>query len=320
VELDLGPSTSTSELVTRTASGDEGAFAELARRHRQAMVSTAINFVDPQAAEDVVQAALEDARRELLEGTVPENLGAWLRGIARNRARDELRARLRQPPPEVWPPAQSAYEVAEQREEVRGISRVGALASLPLLEPLRRGADRVRELTPGRARVGVAAAATVALVAVLSAAMLGGGSSEGEPDRPLGPATANAGSVNLGQPASPASVRSYSDSARPASSRPSRRTQAQRPGSSSEPTPTAASAPPAQASPATSAPPVSAPPQSPPSSPTPTAPPPTPPAPPPDPPDDPPPAPPSSSCGSVSQIVPCVAETVDGVLGSLPGR
>jgi len=376
VEPSPDPTNSVSDLIARSASGDEGAFAELERRYRQGMVRTAINFVDPQVAEEVVQGALLEARRQLLDGTVPGDAGAWLRGIAQNSARDELRARLRQPPPERKPPPEAwvpaslaAPEVAEEYAAVGGIAdagdelsellrdwsvagapeatsdgemaderddltgsaqmafargrealgaretlrvRLGAGAPLPLLAPLGRGIDRVRDLTPSRRRIAAGAASAALVATILGAALLGGGGSDRAPGS--GPAIASA---DFGKPSrsltgsEPQSGRSVG-STPTARNRPAKSQQAAGNQTSTDSQPTQApgtSAPSAPSAP-TDAPPASSPPPAPsPSPPSPTNPPP---APPPSPAPQPP--PPASSCGSLSQVVPCVVETIGGIL------
>ena len=127
MEIGTGPHTQPDDLVERCAAGDERAFEELARRFRIGMLGTARQVVDPDAADDVVQLALIEVNKELRRGTRPEHLGAWVRGITRNVAREQLRSRLRTPP--TFPVASastqavvpSAHDVAADRETVRGM-------------------------------------------------------------------------------------------------------------------------------------------------------------------------------------------------------
>jgi RNA polymerase sigma-70 factor (ECF subfamily) len=73
-------------LAARVAAGDDGAFAELAARHRPALVGYAVRRLggSRDQAEDAVQEALVRALRALRAGKLPETPRAWLFVIVRN--------------------------------------------------------------------------------------------------------------------------------------------------------------------------------------------------------------------------------------------
>jgi len=82
------------QLVARFRSGDDGAFAEIDRRYRPALLAFAARTLsgsghDP---DDVIQDALIRAFRGLRCTAGPMALRAWLYMIVRNRALDDLRS------------------------------------------------------------------------------------------------------------------------------------------------------------------------------------------------------------------------------------
>jgi RNA polymerase sigma-70 factor (ECF subfamily) len=81
-------------LAARVASGDDGAFAQLTARHRDALVSYAARRLggSRDQAEDAVQDALVKALRALRRGKLPDNPRAWLFVIVRNCCFDLHRA------------------------------------------------------------------------------------------------------------------------------------------------------------------------------------------------------------------------------------
>jgi RNA polymerase sigma factor (sigma-70 family) len=380
MELGTGPHTQPDELVERCVAGDERAFEELARRFRLGMLGTARQIIDPDAAEDVVQLALIEANKELKRGTRPESLGAWLRGITRNVAREQLRARLRTPPP--YPVASTAalvaapstHEIAEERETVRGVvagveeeltdlqrtafvghvlegkshkqialeegvsvgsvrmaisrarekmrRRLGALAPIPLFG---WAASLFRKLFPNISATGstvAAGAATVAVAAVAAGAAI---STSGD-----SPAQAGGGEPPTAYASAPPSDSKPAATKRKPAKKPSRdkpRKRDKKQASAPAQTPVTQSAP-AQPSAPASAPSTPAPSPSQQSEPTPQPegpkplPPivPVPPTPDPQPEPTPEPSPsnpsppPRGNCGSLSQLVPCVIDTVEGIL------
>ena len=87
----------TDSVIDRVRAGDVDAYAEVVRTHQTdvwRVVAWALR--DGQAAEDLVQQVFVDAYVKLERYETGRDLGAWLRGIARNRVREELRRRARE--------------------------------------------------------------------------------------------------------------------------------------------------------------------------------------------------------------------------------
>lgn len=88
------------ELVVRSATGDDAAFAVLVRRHIRAATLLAAQLTgDRDEAEDIVQSAFAIVHRRLSEFDRARPFAAWLFGIVRhiaerNRARAARRKRL----------------------------------------------------------------------------------------------------------------------------------------------------------------------------------------------------------------------------------
>jgi RNA polymerase sigma-70 factor (ECF subfamily) len=84
-------------LVRQVRSGDLDAFAPLVEAHQQAVWRT-VSFAasDISAVEDLVQETFISAFRNIDQFDTDADFGAWLRGIARNTARMELRRRGRE--------------------------------------------------------------------------------------------------------------------------------------------------------------------------------------------------------------------------------
>lgn len=87
----------TDEIVARVRAGDVEAFSPLVREHQESVWRT-VSFVlaDRALAEDLVQQAFVDAYRKLGGFRDGGDFGAWVRGIARNLVRQELRRRGRE--------------------------------------------------------------------------------------------------------------------------------------------------------------------------------------------------------------------------------
>ncbi|MEZ6183628.1 MAG: sigma-70 family RNA polymerase sigma factor [Planctomycetota bacterium] len=127
--------------------GDQDGLAELVRRHQQPLVGYLNGIVhDVERARDLCQEAFLRVYRHA-EGYRPSSrFTTWLYHIARNLARDELRARRRRPPlafPEHGLDATPAQErpvsgALEQRELV--------LAALDALSPRDRQLVVLRDL------------------------------------------------------------------------------------------------------------------------------------------------------------------------------
>jgi DNA-directed RNA polymerase specialized sigma24 family protein len=86
------------ELAVAAGNGDQRGLATLYDRYFAGVYDLAVRTLrDADLAADVVQQTFVGASRELHPGTVPENVKAWLYGIAFRRATDGAR-RSRQPP------------------------------------------------------------------------------------------------------------------------------------------------------------------------------------------------------------------------------
>jgi RNA polymerase sigma-70 factor (ECF subfamily) len=80
------------ELVQAAAGGDDAAFSELMRRHRQWVCALMRAFVhDPEQAEDLAQEAFCRVYRHAGDYTAQGSFMPWLKRIAVNLAKDELR-------------------------------------------------------------------------------------------------------------------------------------------------------------------------------------------------------------------------------------
>lgn len=81
-------------LVGRARQGSSEAFEALVRRHLKAAYAVALAQVgEPADAEDVCQDAFVTALRRIEECRKPDQFGAWLLTIVRNRAHDHRRYR-----------------------------------------------------------------------------------------------------------------------------------------------------------------------------------------------------------------------------------
>lgn len=82
--------------VAAARRGEPEAFGRLVRRHLGAVCAVATAVLgDPAAGEEVAHEAFVAAWSGLGRLAEPERFGAWVRGIARNRAREALRGRAR---------------------------------------------------------------------------------------------------------------------------------------------------------------------------------------------------------------------------------
>lgn len=88
---------STDTLIRRVLAGELDLYAELVRRH-QADVwrSAAFLLRDPRTTEDLVQQAFVNAFQHLDRFRLGADFGVWIKAIARNLAKQELRTRSRE--------------------------------------------------------------------------------------------------------------------------------------------------------------------------------------------------------------------------------
>jgi RNA polymerase sigma-70 factor (ECF subfamily) len=85
------------DLIGRARRGDVAAFEQLVEPQLPQLYRLATAMVGPEEARDVTQETLVSAWRELGKLQRADRLGAWLRSILLNRARNVLRTRKRHP-------------------------------------------------------------------------------------------------------------------------------------------------------------------------------------------------------------------------------
>jgi RNA polymerase sigma-70 factor, ECF subfamily len=91
------PPFDTDSLVERVMDGDINAYGDIVVRHQaEVWAITSALLVDKSQAQDLVQETFVRAYRQLSRYERGRDFGAWLRTIARNLVRNELRRRGRQ--------------------------------------------------------------------------------------------------------------------------------------------------------------------------------------------------------------------------------
>ena len=139
------------ELLSRFVKGDRDAFESLFARFHADVHRWSLRIVrDPSAADDVVVESFWRAYRGRARFDASRSFGAWIRRIATNAARDQLRAARRHPLPTgkepemvTGPPPDRDVADAIQRA-LRSLSpRLQVVATLALVEerPLAEIAD-----------------------------------------------------------------------------------------------------------------------------------------------------------------------------------
>lgn len=89
--------TPTDQIVLRVLSGEIDAYGELVREHqREVWRVVAAMLLDTQQTEDLVQRAFIHAYRQLHRFRPGHEFGPWIKEIARNTVRQEIRRRLRE--------------------------------------------------------------------------------------------------------------------------------------------------------------------------------------------------------------------------------
>jgi RNA polymerase sigma-70 factor (ECF subfamily) len=127
------------ELVRRTLGGDAEAFSALVRRHMNSAYMVALSELgDTRDAEDAAQDSFIQALKRLEECRDPSKFGAWVRMIARNRARSLGRSRrVRQ-----TEPLEVVCEAADRTDPSRDMERQELRAhlerALGTLKPVQR--------------------------------------------------------------------------------------------------------------------------------------------------------------------------------------
>ena len=102
---DLRPAMNATERIAITAAlgGDEEAFESVIRSYSRRLYVIAYGIVqDVAEAEDIVQETFLKAHRMARQFREPEKFPAWLQTVTRNAARDTLRRRKPQAPPESF--------------------------------------------------------------------------------------------------------------------------------------------------------------------------------------------------------------------------
>jgi RNA polymerase sigma-70 factor (ECF subfamily) len=126
-------------LVQRSLAGDAEAYSELVRRHLNSAYAVALSELgDSRDAEDAAQDTFIQALQRLEECRDPSKFGAWVRTIARNRARSlGRRKRVRQAEP-----LETAYEAASTADPSKDMERTQLRAhlesALATLKPVQR--------------------------------------------------------------------------------------------------------------------------------------------------------------------------------------
>lgn len=137
------------ELVTRTLSGDLGAFEELVERHRAVVFRVAARVVGREEAEDATQEAFLRAYHRLARFRGESTFRTWLLRIAHNTAVNAARRR-RPEPVEVDPDGEEAVAAPSAREPVSALEETERRQRLELklgeLRPERRAVLVLRDL------------------------------------------------------------------------------------------------------------------------------------------------------------------------------
>lgn len=91
------PPTETDQIVLRVLHGEIDAYAELIRRHQDAVWRVvAAMLLDTQQTEDLVQRAFILAYQQLHRFRPGHDFAPWIKEIARNTVRQEMRRRIRE--------------------------------------------------------------------------------------------------------------------------------------------------------------------------------------------------------------------------------
>lgn len=123
-------SQSDERLVTLARDGHQGAFDEIVRRYRPALVSFAAAYATPDRTEDVVQESLANAWVALRGSDSEIALKPWLYTIVRNRALNARRdARFHEPLDETIDGVRRPDEIALEHEQLQRV--VLAVSALP---------------------------------------------------------------------------------------------------------------------------------------------------------------------------------------------
>lgn len=108
----------TSRLITRVLAGEIDLYAEIVRRYQSDVWRAAAYLLrDPRTTEDLVQQAFVNAFQHLDRFRRGEDFGVWIKAIARNLAKQELRTRSREDRRmEVYQELVESHRKTEERE------------------------------------------------------------------------------------------------------------------------------------------------------------------------------------------------------------
>jgi RNA polymerase sigma-70 factor (ECF subfamily) len=135
------------ELMGRAQRGDRAAFDEVVRIHHRLVYAHARRVLgDEEAAGEVTQDVFVRAWR-YRASCDPARVGAWLLGIAANRARDALRARGARPAPLEEPERVAAGGDAGLAAFARGALREEVARAVDALPPEQREVVALRYLS-----------------------------------------------------------------------------------------------------------------------------------------------------------------------------
>ena len=126
-------------LVGRVRQGDSQAFEALVRRHLRAAHAVALaQLGEPADAQDVCQDAFITALKRIEECRKPEQFGAWLLSIVRNRAHDYRRYRTVRETLPLDAASTTPNQADPQHDAERSELRQDLLAALGHLTELQR--------------------------------------------------------------------------------------------------------------------------------------------------------------------------------------
>lgn len=133
------------QLAAKSSQGNERAFEVFFHRRFQSLYDFAIRIVrDSDAAADVVQTTFVKTWEQLNQGTIPENINAWMYTLARNAAIDELRRRKRTTVTDFSSEETERLEAYSKYEPKTSISPQRALENKELVDMVWRAATMLR--------------------------------------------------------------------------------------------------------------------------------------------------------------------------------
>lgn len=151
------------QLVQRVLEGDNASFERLVRRHQAQVFRTVVSMIGDQAAtSDLMQQAFIKAFDQLdrFDGSDDRSFGPWVRTIARNLVRDDLRRRER----EQRYLARYRSEFFAESEDAASAERRAERLKNALVECRRRLAPAASEVIRLRYEIGMDVAAIAVAV------------------------------------------------------------------------------------------------------------------------------------------------------------